>query len=54
MYIQTIILLLFVLNNVNASFINDCYKVETGVSIIDYFVLFVIDEIAHFGFTSND
>lgn len=34
--------------------IDDGNEVETGVSLVDDFVLFVFQEIAHFGFTSND
>lgn len=35
-------------------FVYDCNEVETGVSLIDNFILFVFKEIAHFGFTGND
>lgn len=34
-------------------FINDGNKVETGESFVDYFKLFVVQKIAHFGTASN-
>ncbi len=29
-------------------------EIKTGVSLVEYLVLFVVDEIAHFGLTSDD
>jgi hypothetical protein len=34
--------------------INDCYEIETGVAFIDYFILFVINKVAHLRSSRND
>jgi len=35
-------------------FVDDGDEVETGVSLVDDLVLFVVNEIAHFGFPGDD
>ena len=34
--------------------VDDGYEVEAGVSFVDDFVLFVVDEVATFGFSGDD
>ena len=33
--------------------VDDCYEVETGVSLVDDLVLLVVQEIAHLGVTRD-
>ena len=32
----------------------DCYEVETGEPLVNYFVFFVVQKIAHLGLPGND
>lgn len=34
--------------------VDDHDEVETGVTLVDYLVVLVVDEVAHFGFPSDD